>query len=180
MANALQDQLLKAGLTSKQKVRDAKTKKKRNRKANIDDGSETLKQEIASKKQEQIAKDKALNEQRFKEASDKGLVRGLITEFKKFAVTLSSHSEIKFNYTLDTKIFSIYVDEAIQKQLLSGKLGIVRYEDKSYVVPHKLAERVQLLVPEWCGYLWDAAGSQPEIEEDDPYADYAIPDDLMW
>ncbi|MBB1382307.1 DUF2058 family protein, partial [Shewanella sp. SR41-2] len=37
MANALQDQLLKAGLASKQKVRDAKTQKRRDKKAKVDD-----------------------------------------------------------------------------------------------------------------------------------------------
>jgi uncharacterized protein YaiL (DUF2058 family) len=48
-------------------------------------------------------------------------------------------------------------------------------------VPHKLAERVNLLVPEWCGYLWQASDSAAQVlEEEDPYADYVIPDDLMW
>ncbi|MGS0726520.1 DUF2058 family protein, partial [Shewanella sp. 0m-11] len=76
MANPFQEQLLKAGLVSKQKVRDTKTQKRRDRKAKVDDGSDTLKQEIAAKKQAQIDKDKQLNEQRFAEASEKGLVRG--------------------------------------------------------------------------------------------------------
>lgn len=180
MANALQEQLLKAGLASKQKVRDVKTKKKRDRKAKVDDGSDALKQQIAQQKIEQAAKDKALNEKRFNEASDKGLVRGLITEFTKFAITLPKGAEIKFNFTLDSKIHAVYVDEKLQSELLNGRLGIVRHEEKSFVVPHKLAERVNLLVPEWCGYLWEPTDKTQEVEEDDPYADYAIPDDLMW
>ncbi len=180
MANALQEQLLKAGLTSKQKVRDVKTKKKRDRKAKVDDGSAALKQQIAQQKQDQAAKDKALNEQRFNEANEKGLVRGLVTEFKKAAITLPKDAEIKFNYTLENKIYPLYVDEKLQSELLNGRLGIVRYEDASYVVPHKLAERVNLLVPAWCGYLWQASDDTQVVEEDDPYADYVIPDDLMW
>ncbi|MCL1142488.1 DUF2058 domain-containing protein [Shewanella gaetbuli] len=183
MANALQDQLLKAGLASKQKLRTAKTQKRRDKKANIDDGSEALKQQIADQKKQQALKDKQLNEQRFKEATERGQVRGLITEFKKFAISLPQDAEVKFNYTLNNKIYSLYIDEKIQKSLLNGALGIVRYEDSSYVVPHKLAARVQLLVPEWCGYLWDkhAEDSLEQVaDEDDPYADYAIPDDLMW
>ncbi len=71
MANALQEQLLKAGLASKQKVRDVKTQKKRNRKSNIDDGSAELKAQIAQQKKQQAEKDKALNEQRFAEAQRK-------------------------------------------------------------------------------------------------------------
>ena len=67
MANPFQEQLLKAGLVSKQKVKDTKTQKRRDRKAKVDDGSEALKQEIAAKKQAQIEKDKQLNEQRFAE-----------------------------------------------------------------------------------------------------------------
>ncbi|AAN55430.1 DUF2058 domain-containing protein [Shewanella oneidensis MR-1] len=180
MANALQEQLLKAGLASKQKVRDVKTQKRRDKKARVDDGSSALKLEIAEQKRLQAEKDKALNEQRFAEATARGQVRGLVSEFTQFAIKIPSHAEIKFNYTLDSKIYSVYIDEKIQSELLKGQLGIVRYEDKSYLVPHKLAERVNLLVPQWCGYLWQQdAGKAIEVE-DDPYADYAIPDDLMW
>ncbi|QIR14622.1 DUF2058 domain-containing protein [Shewanella aestuarii] len=183
MANALQDQLLKAGLASKQKVRDVKTQKRRDKKAKVDDGSAALKQQIAEQKKQQAIKDKQLNEQRFKQAEEKGQVRGLITEFGKFAIDIPKEAEIKFNYTLENKIYSVYITDKIQTQLLNGSLGIIRYEEKSYLVPHKLAERVNLLVPQWCGYLWDAndtASKAQVTEEDDPYADYAIPDDLMW
>jgi len=180
MANALQEQLLKAGLASKQKVRDVKTQKRRDKKARVDDGSSALKLEIAEQKRLQAEKDKALNEQRFAEATARGQVRGLVSEFTQFAIKIPNHAEIKFNYTLDNKIYSVYIAEKIQSELLKGQLGIVRYEDKSYLVPHKLAERVNLLVPQWCGYLWQQdAGKAVEVE-DDPYADYAIPDDLMW
>ncbi len=54
MANPFQEQLLKAGLVSKQKVRDTKTQKRRDRKAKVDDGSEGLKQEIATPNTEKI------------------------------------------------------------------------------------------------------------------------------
>lgn len=56
MANALQEQLLKAGLTSKQKIKDVKTKKRRDRKSNVDDGSASLKQSIAEQKASQIGR----------------------------------------------------------------------------------------------------------------------------
>lgn len=181
MANALQEQLLKAGLTSKQKIKDVKTKKRRDRKSNVDDGSAALKQSIAEQKASQAAQDKALNEQRFKEAEAKGQVRSLITELKRLAIGLPERADVKFNYTIGSKIHSVYINDKIQGQLLGGHLGIVRHEDTSYLVPHKLAERVNLLVPEWCGYLWQASDSAAQVlEEEDPYADYVIPDDLMW
>ncbi|WP_394205283.1 DUF2058 domain-containing protein [Shewanella waksmanii] len=180
MANPFQEQLLKAGLVSKQKVQKAKTQKRRDRKAKVDDGSAALKAEIAEQKRLQAEKDKALNTERFNQAAEKGLVRGLVTEFKRLAITLPQTAEIKFNYTLNNKIFAVYVDEKLQGQLLNGQLGIVRHEDSSYLVPHKLAERVKLLVPDWCGYLWEQTDENNTVEEDDPYADYVIPDDLMW
>jgi hypothetical protein len=183
MANALQEQLLKAGLASKQKGRDVKTQQRRDKKSKVDDGSAALKLEIADKKRIQAAKDKALNEERFAQAAEKGQVKGLINEFTRFAIKLPTNTELKFNFTLDNKILSVYITDDIQRDLLNGTLGIVRYEDKSYLVPHKLAERVNLLVPQWCGYLWEAGlkDSQDQVSgADDPYADYAIPDDLMW
>lgn len=180
MANPFQEQLLKAGLVSKQKVQKAKTQKRRDRKAKVDDGSADLKQQIAIQKLEQASKDKALNEQKFAAASEKGLVRGLVTEFTRLAINLPQSAEVKFNFTHNNKIFSVYVNDKLQAQLLNGQLGIVRHEDASYVVPHKLAERVNMLVPEWCGYLWEKSDNAQVVEEDDPYADYVIPDDLMW
>ncbi|MCF1428849.1 MAG: DUF2058 domain-containing protein [Shewanella sp.] len=180
MANALQEQLLKAGLASKQKMRDVKTKKRRDRKANVDDGNAAFKQELAAKKQAQTEKDKALNEQRFAQAQERGQVRALISEVKKLAIALPKDGEVKFNYTLENKIYLVYLNEKLQKQLLNGQLGIVRLENTSYLVPHKLAERVNLLVPLWCGYLWSAQENTVVVEEDDPYSDYVIPDDLMW
>ncbi|BAJ02051.1 DUF2058 domain-containing protein [Shewanella violacea] len=180
MANSFQEQLLKAGLVSKQKVQKARTQKRRDRKAKVDDGSADLKQQIAAQKLEQVAKDKALNEQNFAAATEKGLVRGLVTEFTRLAIRLPRSGEIKFNFTHNNKIFSVYVDDKLQTQLLNGQLGIVRHEDASYLVPHKLAERVNMLVPHWCGYLWVKNDNNQVVEEDDPYADYVIPDDLMW
>ncbi|MFV0509936.1 MAG: DUF2058 family protein, partial [Shewanella algae] len=131
MANALQEQLLKAGLASKQKVRDVKTQKKRNRKSNIDDGSAELKAQIAQQKKQQAEKDKALNEQRFAEATETGLVRGLRTEVKPTAVARPNAGEIKFNYPLETKIYPLYINDTLQSQLLGGRLGIVRIEQSS-------------------------------------------------
>ncbi|MCL1037948.1 DUF2058 domain-containing protein [Shewanella submarina] len=180
MANALQEQLLKAGLASKQKVRDVKTQKRRNRKANVDDGSAALKEQVAAQRKAQAEKDKALNEERFAQAQERGQVRALVHEVKKLAIALPKDAETKFNFTLENKIYSVYVNDKLQQQLLKGQLGIVRLEDASFLVPHKLAERVNLLVPQWCGYLWSAQDNTPEVEEDDPYADYVIPDDLMW
>ncbi|MGB0895464.1 MAG: DUF2058 domain-containing protein [Parashewanella sp.] len=180
MANALQEQLLKAGLASKQKVKQVKTQKRKNRKANIDDGSDALKRELAEKKQLQAEKDKQLNERRFAEAMEKGQVRSLITEFTRTALKVSDFAEIKFNYTLSNKIYSVYITEEVQSKLLNGQLGIVRHDETSYIVPFKLAERVNLLVPDWCGYLATEDDKTEAVAEDDPYADYEIPDDLMW
>lgn len=180
MANALQEQLLKAGLASKQKVKDVKTQKRRDKKAKVDDGSAELKLQIAVQKKAQAEKDRQLNEQKFAEATEKGQVRSLISEFKQRALTLPADAELKFNFTLENKIYTIYITSKIQNQLLTGQLGIIRFEDKTYVVPHKLAERVMLLVPQWCGYLWTSGDNQEVAQQDDPYADYVIPDDLMW
>ena len=180
MANALQDQLLKAGLANKQKVRDVKTQKRRNRQQNVDDGSADLKRDIEQKRLAQADKDKSLNEKRFAEATEKGQVRSLITEFNRFAISVPHAAEIKFNFTLENKVYSVYLTDELQKQLLNAKLGIVRHDDKSFIVPFKLAERVNLLVPQWCGYLASLHEDVQQSDEYDPYSDYAIPDDLMW
>lgn len=181
MANALQEQLLKAGLANKQKIKDVKTQKKRNRKAKLDDGKSDLKAQIAAEKQAQQQRDKALNQERFSEAQERGQVRALISEVKAQSLAIPPIAEIKFNYSLTNKIHTIYIDEKLKNQLAKGQLGIARIDEVSYLIPHKLAERINLLVPQWCGYLWQPNQENPQqTNEDDPYADYVIPDDLMW
>ena len=74
---SLQEQLLKAGLTTKQKTRQANTDKRKKNKqkrsgvATEVSMQEKVKQDLTNKKAEKLAKDSALNEEKKQVLADK-------------------------------------------------------------------------------------------------------------
>ena len=66
--------------------------------------------------------------------------------------------------------------EKIHDQL-RGLLAIVRLDAGYEVIPSVVAEKIKLR-DESC--IVSNAATQAENEDDDPYADYKVPDDLMW
>lgn len=81
-----------------------------------------------------------------------------------------------YNFTDGKRIKKIYVSEAIQEQLVKGRLAIVKLGDEYELVPAVVADKISQR-DEGC-VLSQQAATQ-EVDEDDPYADYQIPDDFM-
>jgi uncharacterized protein len=85
--------------------------------------------------------------------------------------------DIAYNFTHGTRIERIYVSAAVQAHLVAGRLAIVCQGGVTELVPRviadKIAERDASLV---------VRVNKPttEIDADDPYAAYQIPDDLTW
>lgn len=172
----LQEQMLKAGLVNKKKLNKAKKGSKKSR-----DLAKEVKASVEANKQAQIEKAKALNEeqnQQIKEKEIKAQIKQLISLNKQ----LTGRSDIKYNFTHGTVIKHLYVSEVQRTQLLDGHLAIVLDEghdsQEFCIIPtsvaNKIAQRdesciVDIKVPE-----------DPKSVEDDPYADFAVPDDLMW
>jgi uncharacterized protein YaiL (DUF2058 family) len=79
--------------------------------------------------------------------------------------------------THDKKIERLYVSAAVQAHLMAGRLVIVCQGGATELVPRiiadKIAERDASLVVR-------VNKSSTEIDADDPYAAFQIPDDLMW
>ena len=90
--------------------------------------------------------------------------------------------EIAYSFVYKNKVRKLYVTADIKQQLSQGRLAIVRLVLKSErlfeIVPAavaaKIAQRDQQSVVQL-----NQATDKGEIE-DDPYADFQIPDDLTW
>jgi len=178
MSLSLKDQLLKAGLAKKPAAKPAKKKKppqvaKKQRKQTSES---TLRAQRAML--DKAKKDKKLNEKRQADAAAKAkfaqikqLVNGSKLERK--------DGETPYSFTLKKKVKKIYVTEDQQKQLSRDQIVIIALGDETFelvpkTVGQKIAERDPKVVIE---------NSKPEsapAAEDDPYADYQIPDDLSW
>lgn len=169
MAMSLQEQLLKAGLTNEKKAKKAKKSSKKTRE---------LKREVKSaaeqKKQADLQKAKELNKQRDIQAQQKAIQAQVIQliEMNKQA----SVGDIKYNFSDGNSVEFILVSETQQKQLANGQLSIVKYKTDYTIIPSIVAEKIALRDES----VIVSKAEKEQTDEDDPYADYVIPDDLMW
>ncbi len=86
--------------------------------------------------------------------------------------------DIGYNFTDGTLVKKLYVNKETQDQLVNGRLAIARYLDGYAVVPSIVADKISQRDEETI--IVNNTTSDQEMDEDDPYADYKIPDDLMW
>ena len=169
MANSLQEQLLKAGLTNEKKAKKAKKSNKKNR-----DLKREVKAAVEEKRQAEQQKAKELNQQLQEQAKQKELQAQILQLIEMNQLSLTG--EVKYNFTDGSKIKDILVDDKTQSQLASGLLTIVRFNNDYAVIPSVVADKIALR-DDSCIV---SQSEKEEIDEDDPYADYVIPDDLMW
>ncbi|OOZ37857.1 DUF2058 domain-containing protein [Solemya velesiana gill symbiont] len=179
MGSSLQDQLLKAGLTDQKKVNKAKKAKQQKEKAQrhskqkqVDESTRRAR-EIAA---EAAQRDRELNRQKQQSAEAKAIaaqVRQLI-EMNRLSL---DEGEQAYNFSDGNKVQRIHVTEAIHRQLSRGRLAIVKLDGRYEVVPAGAAEKIGDRSAESV-----IVCNEPETEDDsdDPYADFKIPDDLMW
>ncbi len=95
-----------------------------------------------------------------------------------------SRGDIDFNFTDNNLIKKIAVDKATQAQLINGRLAIARLvndtsgESQYAIIPASVADKIAQRDAN--SIVLNSALSQEEQDEEDPYADFKVPDDLMW
>jgi uncharacterized protein YaiL (DUF2058 family) len=191
--SSLRDQLLKTGLASKKQAKNAEKeakskthqqqKQKRKKKKSAKVEAETVDTEsaayLAAKAQEEErARAKELNRQKQVERQQKELlaqVRDLIEHHQ----VNDYKADICYYFVQGRFARQIYVNAEQQKQLANGQLAItVLDEDAYYIVPANIAEKLLERMPEVVVLFNKEKEKASEV--DDPYADYKVPDDLMW
>ena len=79
---------------------------------------------------------------------------------------------------LDNKVKTLSVDPITYKALTKGQLGLCVLDGKSYIMPSVAIDKIRAVDEAYVLVLNE--NTVTEVEEDDPYADFQIPDDLMW
>ena len=176
---SLQEQFLKAGLVDKNKVRLVNQDKSKQKKVERRTGTTTVDEaRIAAQELQRKNAERAreLNVQRDAAASQKAIA-AQIAQMVKQNRQSKGNGDIAYNFTHDNKIDRIYVSAAVQAHLMAGRLVIVCLGGVTELVPKviadKIAERDAALVVR-------VKKTSNEVDEDDPYAAFQIPDDLMW
>jgi uncharacterized protein YaiL (DUF2058 family) len=177
MANSFGDQLLKAGLVKKDQLNKAKKSRHKQQKQNkkgelVNEAAESARRLAAEK----VARDRELNRQQ-KEAVERKAAQAQIRQLVEMNRLSRDDGEIGYNFQDGTAIRKLFVSEEIHDKLARGLLAIVRFDAGYEVVPSVVAEKIKLR-DESC--IVSNASTQAENEGDDPYADYKVPDDLMW
>jgi hypothetical protein len=174
----LQEQMLKAGLVTSKKVAKVQRTAKKSRVQ-----AREAREAVEENKKTQLERDKQLNEQH-KQAvlskEHKAQVKQLI-EMNRINI---AKGDIGFNFTDNNLIKKIMVDKVTQAQLISGRLAIARWvidnasESQYAIIPASVADKIAQR--DAGSIALNSALSQEEQDEEDPYADFKVPDDLMW
>ncbi len=179
MANSLQDQLLKAGLTDKNKVNKAKKAKQRREKEQRHRKQKTEDQAVRWAKQakaEDVERDRALNQKKNEQAKQKAIaaqIRQLI-EMNRLSL---EEGEVVYHFNDEAKVRRILITDEIHGQLIGGRLAIVKIDDRYDVIPTAVADKISMRNRDCIVVRNDR---EQQDDGDDPYADYIVPDDLMW
>ncbi len=179
---SLQEQLLKSGLVSAAKAKSVKSEKfkqtrqqKNNKETPVDD----VKVLALTAKAEKTERDKQLNElrQQKEEQKNKAAQIKQLVELNRLP---QSEEGVAYRFNDNNKIKTIYLEETIRSGISTGKMLIVKvagaYEVVMADVGDKIALRDQTVVIVDNRTQIDSKDEQ----ENDPYAAYAVPDDLIW
>lgn len=182
--SSLQEQLLKAGLTTKQKARQANTdkrkknKQKRSGKAVEASLQEKVQQDLVQKQQQKKASDAALNEQMQQQLAEKEQHHRILQILQHHQIK-DVEGELEYNYSFDNKIKKLFLNDQTQQALINGRLALCGLDEVTYIVTTETAAKLAELDEKIILVQNDKTADQ-QVDEDDPYADYQIPDDLMW
>jgi len=179
---SLQDQLLKAGLIDAKKAKQANKEKRKEtnvaRRSN-EEVVDEIKQSAEQARQEKAERDRELNRQRDHELQQKAIaaqIKQLIENHRQSKG--AGQGDVEYNFTDGKLIKKIRVSKLVQEQVVRGVLAVVKlgegYEVVPRIVADKIAQRDEKFV------IVANTKTQQQTDEDDPYKDYVIPDDLMW
>jgi len=178
---SLQDQLLKAGLTTEHKAKVAKTEKRKAQKKKKKKGATSdqsdLQKHIEQTKLEQQRKAEELNQAKqaeLKEREQVARVKQILEHHNQDEI----RGEVTFNFTYDNKVKELDVNEQTKQALSKGRLAICVLEGKFYVLQDEPARKIAEVDEKYI--VFHVADDKTESDEDDPYAGYEIPDDLTW
>ena len=194
MAGSLQDQFLAAGLIKKQKAKNIQTAKKKAVKQSRANNTELVDEaaELAKKAQdEQRHKSQELNQQRKKEDEQKAVLAQIrqiiqLNSIKKAPEKMPEDELQAYNFTDNKKIKTMHVSSQNHDLISRGKIAIASLlDDKEqayYLIPAEAANKIKERNRDAI-ILLNNASEQTEDADDkdnDPYADFEVPDDLMW
>lgn len=176
---SLQEQFLKAGLIDKKKAKQVSHEKTNQKKVERKSGTESV-DETRLAAQEALRKNaeraRELNAERNAAALQKAIAAQIVQMVQQNRQS-KGNGDIGYNFTHDNKIKRLYVSAAVQDHLTAGRLVIICQGESIELVPRVIADKIAERDPDIVVRIKKASA---EVEADDPYAAFKVPDDLMW
>ena len=180
MGNSLQDQLLKAGLVDEQQVKQARSSKRKKGKQSggkVRPGEEERRR-ARKAAVEKTRRDAELNRQRQEEARRKAEANELRQLIHTNRIP-RGEGDVAYSFLDGDSVKRVYVTADQQHKLASGSLAVVRQDTGYELVLPDVAERVRAREASLLVVL-NKPGSGGDGERDGDYAEYKVPDDLLW
>lgn len=178
---SLQDQLLKAGLTTEAKVKQTKSEKRKQSKQQRNNNVAVVdeaKQQALENKARQAEKDRLLNEQRKLQAEQQQIANQIKQLIESNKLPLAEGNDgVAYHFDDQGKVKTLYIDTDTRSKIINGKLAIVKQGQQYDVVPIPVAEKIRDRDEQALVLLFSA---EKAVQSDDPYQGYEVPDDLMW
>ena len=176
---SLQDQLLQSGLVDKKKAKQLKQEHRKEARSRqkghviVDENKEQARRAQLEK----VERDRQLNKEQQAEA-EKRAIQAQIIQLITLNRIVREKGDVAYQFKDGTVIKKLYVTAKIQQELINGRLAIAKLGDGYELLPASAAEKIAQRDAKVILVLNQYAPT--EVDEDDPYADYQIPDDLMW
>ncbi len=176
---SLKDQLLKAGIVDAKKAKQIDKEKRKEARsqpkghARVDEAREQARRLQAEK----VERDRELNRQQ-QALNEKKAIQAQIIQLIRMNRIERRGGDVPYQFTDGRKIKKIYVTPQLQNELSRGRLAIARLDDGYELLPAAAARKI-MQRDEDAIMLLNTSEPAP-VGEEDPYAEYQIPDDLMW
>lgn len=175
MSMSLREQLLAAGLGTKKQAKQADRVQQQQRKDKAPQVSAQA-QAAEQAKAAKAARDQELNRKHREKAERKARaaeIRRLIEEHRVPRI----ESDEYFNFIDGRKIHRIGINPQTRERIQRGELQVVRYLAYHALVPADVAAKIRER-DEHAVVKLDLG--ERASDENDPYKDHQVPDDLMW
>lgn len=190
MTKSLQDQLLGAGLIDSKKAKkiSKENRKEKKQKARLKDASpdetQVAMQAALRQKQEH---DRELN-LRLKAEADRKALAAQINQLVEHYKLDRKAGDLEYNFKVDTKIKKIRVTQNMLDEIARGRLCIVQRGEIFDVIPKPIADKIRQrdtsAVVVYNAESSEGASVSTDSETTDSdaayYAQFEIPDDLVW
>jgi len=186
MSDSLRDQLLKAGLVTERQARQATQQSKqqqhqhargpkKQRQSPPPQAPTIAAQQAAAAK---AARDQELNRRQQEKAAAKARAAEITQLLEQHSIARDATGEDYFNFVSNGKVRRMAVTPVERDRIVRGAVLIVRWSGRVHLVPPEAADRIRERHP--TAVIDLPASPTAATDENDPYKDFVVPDDLTW